>query len=83
MGMLLNQKRSWVHGLLTQCPTGNPDQMCPVRMMRKLPLIQRLELIDSMSEPELDDILHKHQCCIAQQTQLSMRTHAMAPLPAL
>ena len=67
MELLLQHKRIWVQGLLIQCPAGKALDSCPAKDIRKLDIVKRLELVETFSESDLDDILMKHQYCISHR----------------
>ena len=68
--MALNneEKRAWAKVLLVKCPFGLELFNCPVKKIRKLPLKERMDLINNMPNKEIDTIIGHHIDC--QKTRL-------------
>jgi hypothetical protein len=63
----IEDKRIWVQGLLIDCPVGAPLDTCPAKDLRQMPLKDRLKLVVSMTEEQLDEIIAHHRACLAER----------------
>lgn len=63
----LEQKMTWVQGLLIGCPLGQTLDDCPARELRDIPLKERLGLVKNMDEVSIDQIIAHHRACLARQ----------------
>lgn len=61
------QKKIWVKGLLIDCPIGISLENCPAKDVRSLPIDERLKLVDSMDESQLDQIISHHRSCLNER----------------
>ena len=66
------EKRAWAKALLVKCPFGLEIDSCPLREVRKLPLSDRMALVNNMSDKEIDSIVQYHKDC--QKTRLLHET---------
>ena len=69
----LEQKRAWVQGLLIECPLNKPLKDCPAKEARALPLVDRFNLMRTMNEDELDQIIAHHQNCLLEREKQLLR----------
>jgi hypothetical protein len=67
----LRDKRTWVKGILVDCPAGTPVEDCPARAMRSLTLPQLVSIVNGMSEKKLDAIMAHHQNCLREREAAS------------
>ncbi|MHC4871961.1 MAG: hypothetical protein ACYTFY_08955 [Planctomycetota bacterium] len=58
------QKKSWIQGLIIECPMGQSLPKCPLAEIRFLPLKDRLLTIKEMTEEEIDNALAYHRHCL-------------------
>ena len=65
--MDLEKMRSWLKGLLLECPFGEEGEDCPAGAMRSLPVEERLEAVDAMSPAMVEQILLYHQSCLRRR----------------
>jgi hypothetical protein len=56
--------KQWVKGLTLDCPLKDPDPGCPVVELRKLPVEERLALVEKMDREELKSIINHHHTCL-------------------
>lgn len=64
--------RAWLRELLTGCPFGIALDSCPAREIRKLPVYERLKVLDGMSDDEVESILDYHKVCSTEREKLNM-----------
>ena len=62
MNRMLN-KRIWIKGLTMQCPHGTPARDCPLNGLRSLPLMQANNVINEMSDHQVNSYLKSHRHC--------------------
>lgn len=60
----LSQKKTFIIGLVVDCPMSDPLPDCPARDLRKVSLEEACKLIDDMMEAEVNDVLAFHIKCI-------------------
>jgi len=58
--LTFDQKQSWIKSLLIDCPVRKPLEECPVKGVRALPIEERLKLVDSMDNSQLDQMVSHH-----------------------
>lgn len=63
----LEQKMTWVQGLLIACPLGQALDDCPARELRGIPLKKRLGLVKEMSGATIDQLIAHHRACLAKR----------------
>jgi hypothetical protein len=63
----LRDKRTWVKGILVDCPLGKPMPDCPGNNLRGLPLAQFVRVVNNMSEKKLDAIITYHETCVSER----------------
>jgi len=63
----LEQKETWVKGLLIDCPMGQALDDCPARDLREIPLRKRIGLVKGMDEVTIDQIIAHHRACLAKR----------------
>jgi hypothetical protein len=63
--LTLEQKMTWVQGLLIDCPFGTVLANCPAKALRSIPLGKRLGLVNEMDEAQIDSIIIHHKGCLA------------------
>lgn len=68
--LIPQQKKDWVRGLLISCPFGKPLYNCPLGKFRTIPVSERLKLVDSMEEKQIDQIIIYHQKCLRQRERI-------------
>ena len=60
----LEEKKSWVLGLVIECPLRDVSENCPAKNLRGLPLKDCAALIFNMEENQIDEIISHHRQCI-------------------
>jgi hypothetical protein len=60
-------KITLVQGLLTACPLDKPQDDCPIQKLRALSFKERLQLVKTMHETELDLIISHHRHCFQKR----------------
>ncbi|MBT7069229.1 MAG: hypothetical protein HN919_23235 [Verrucomicrobia bacterium] len=65
--LTLEQKTTWVQGLLIDCPFGKALPSCPAHDLRRIPLGKRLGLVKGMNEVQIDQIISHHKACLAER----------------
>ncbi len=58
-----DEKRILAKGLLGDCPFKISLGNCPLKEIRKKTIRERLDIVNGMLEPALDDILAYHEKC--------------------
>ena len=56
--------RVWIKGLVVACPLNNALPNCPFKDARKLPLIERIGVVNRMSVEQLEEIINHHKECL-------------------
>jgi hypothetical protein len=64
----LRDKRTWVKGILVDCPVGDPLDTCPANKIRNLPLPTVVNIVNEMSDEQLDAIILHHENCQKQRS---------------
>ena len=72
MALGTQEKKAWAKALLVKCPFDLELYNCPLRKVRRLPLSNRMALVNSMSDEEIDSIIQHHSDC--QKTRLLHET---------
>ncbi len=60
-------KQVWVKGLAIDCPLGMEVDTCPAKELRRLPVKKRLQVVNRMTEDELDALIEHHNECLARR----------------
>jgi hypothetical protein len=68
------KKRKYIIELLMGCPFGSPLVDCPARDMRKFPIKEQMEILDDMSERDIDTIITYHKKCLRKRQGLLEQT---------
>ena len=62
-----NEERVWerilARGLIVECPYRVPLVDCPLKEVRKIPLEERINIVNEMSGEDLDVVLAHHSSC--------------------
>ena len=58
-----------VKQLTIECPMGDAKQDCPLAELRKLPLEEKLVMVDSMSAKKLNELLQHHYDCFESRNK--------------
>jgi len=56
-----------VKGLLIECPMGTPVGDCPAGDIRELPIEKRLDIVDQMSDHDVNGIIAHHEECLQKR----------------
>ena len=64
MQLKLNDKRTWVKGLLAECPFGFALPDCIFHALRRLPLDESIRRVNAMSDEEIGALIKYHRNCI-------------------
>lgn len=54
-------------GLIFDCPMPPHLESCPFREIRKLPIEERVKIINNMTEQQINDILGIHDKCLSER----------------
>ena len=65
--LALEIKRTWVYGLVIDCPMGKALDNCPAQSVRRLPLEERIAMVRQMEEIQLQEILMHHKRCFKER----------------
>jgi len=65
--LTLEHKRTWVQGLLIDCPFGKPLENCPAKEVRALRIEERFNLANAMDESQLNQIIGHHRNCLLRR----------------
>ncbi|MDC0357195.1 hypothetical protein OAO01_00135 [Oligoflexia bacterium] len=60
-------KRAWAKGLAMECPMNEELSDCPLCEVRRLPLAQRVKVVDNMSDADIDNLLEQHIACLKKR----------------
>ena len=63
----LQIKRTWVLGLIIDCPLGKALDTCPAKHIRNLPLEERVALVKAMEQSQLQEIIMDHKQCFKER----------------
>ncbi len=63
----LRDKRTWVKGILVDCPLGTPLEHCPANKIRDLPLPELVGVVNGLSDGQIDAIIAHHEDCLKQR----------------
>ncbi len=63
-------KRIWAKGLIVECPLKIQLEDCPLKEVRKLPIEERIDIVDKMPLAELDAIVEHHKACQAKRMDI-------------
>jgi len=63
----LENKITWVQGLMVECPFGKTLATCPAKDLRVLPLEERFKLVKQMEESQIDEIIAHHIQCLKER----------------
>jgi hypothetical protein len=63
----LEYRRTWLKGLMIDCPYGKPLDECPAKSIRQLPIKERIAFVDAMDEHAVDEVLAHHKRCLHQR----------------
>ena len=63
----LRDKRTWVKGILLDCPLDKPMPDCPGNILRGLSLAEFVRVVNNMSERKLDAIITYHETCMSER----------------
>jgi hypothetical protein len=55
---------SFYYGLIFSCPMGSESEECDYRLLRKLPIKERLAVMDVLTEKERQALIDKHRKCL-------------------
>jgi len=60
-------KKTWVQGLMVECPFGKALATCPAKDLRVLPIEERFKLVRQMEESQIDEIITHHRQCLKER----------------
>ena len=63
----MEHKRTWVKGLLIDCPMGTALDDCPARDLRTLPIARRLITVDTMTPEQVEEVIVHHKQCLRKR----------------
>ena len=53
------------YGLIFNCPLGNEAEDCQFKLIRQIPLKDKLNYYNAMTEDEKKTLIRKHKCCLS------------------
>jgi hypothetical protein len=62
MDRILNNK-TWIKGLVMECPHGTPAQDCPLNGLRSLPIPEANRVINEMKDKQVNAYMKTHRKC--------------------
>jgi len=65
--LLIEHKRTWVKGLLIDCPMGTAADDCPARDLRTMPIEKRLIVVDTMTSQQVEEVIVFHKQCLQKR----------------
>lgn len=65
--MELKYRRVWLKGLVISCPFNRALDNCPANEIRKLPLAERMDFVDTLTNQQVDETLEHHKNCLAER----------------
>ncbi len=63
----IEHKRTWVKGLMIDCPMGEATDDCPARDLRTMPIEKRLIVVDSMTPQQIEEVIVFHKQCLKKR----------------
>jgi hypothetical protein len=63
----LRDKKTWVKGILVDCPLGTPLDSCPANKIRTLPVHELTKIVNGLPNDQLDAIIEHHENCLKQR----------------
>ena len=57
------EKRAWAKALLLKCPFDLELHNCPIKEVRRMPFGDRMDLVNSMSDENIDSVVQHHIDC--------------------
>ena len=60
-------KRVWLKGLVISCPFNKALDDCPAFDIRKLPLPERMDFVDNLTNQQVEETLEHHNICLAER----------------
>ena len=60
----IENRVSWVKGLMIECPLLKALPNCPLKKYRSLSIKEKFKLVDEMSGDQIDTIVEYHQRCL-------------------
>jgi hypothetical protein len=53
--------------LVISCPFNRALDNCPANEIRKLPLAERMDFVDNLTNQQVDETLEHHKNCLAER----------------
>ena len=63
----IEYKRTWVKGLLIDCPMGAATDDCPAFDLRAQPIKKRMTAVDSMTDEQVEEVIVHHKQCLKKR----------------
>jgi len=63
----IEHKRTWVKGLMIDCPMGTATDDCPARDLRTMPIEKRLIVVDTMTPQQIEEVIVYHKQCLKER----------------
>ena len=70
MNIELIKKRTWVKGILVDCPLGKSLTNCPANALRNLPLEELIRAVNNMPEKQLEMVIEYHNDCMEERLEI-------------
>jgi hypothetical protein len=65
--MITRKMDAWFFGLIFECPYKEYDSSCPFHYIRKLPVKERLKIIEENSDEVFTLMVWKHLICFSKK----------------
>jgi hypothetical protein len=70
----IEEARLAMHGRLLRCPFGDNPKDCPLHGIRKLPVEERLEWLESKTNAEVVELYQQHRDCLTAKKAMGEQT---------
>jgi hypothetical protein len=67
MQLQRQEMQNWAIDIVTNCHFGSALPDCPCSEIRKLPIIERIAVVEKLSDQELEKLLNYHWKCSSER----------------
>ena len=71
--VLVEEAKLALHGRILRCPLGGNPEDCPLHEIRKLPLEDRINWLESNTDEEVIALYEQHSKCLQRKLEESAR----------
>ena len=68
---LVEEAKYALHGRVLRCPLGGNPRDCPLHELRKLPLEERMDWLETQTDEELIALYEQHNACLECKLETS------------